>query len=198
MFPFLTIFMIFIVVLTICLKTSSQKEKQQQEAFWDRENRANTTRKKDLSILSYVEIPPELLDLPCNSDQELRQSMDELAQLAGKKIVNLNHYTNTDLKLKYGAANLPLLMEYDENYTCLICALIKISHALMEQSRSAEAIPYLEFGVSCKSDITENYVLLAGLYRELHRDADLAQLYEKIRVLPSSNRESILKAVESC
>lgn len=197
MFPCLTIFMIFIVVLTVCLKRNTHKEKQRQEAFWERESRANSTRKKDLSTLDYIQIPPELLQDSCNGDQSLRQELCTLSDLSQKKIVNLNHYTNTDLKLKYGAANLPVLMEYDENYTTLICTLVKIARNLTEQSHAAEAIPYLQFGVTCKSDITENYVMLASLYRELHQDTELMQLYSNIRELPSANKDSILKAVSA-
>ncbi|MGN0343190.1 MAG: hypothetical protein ACI4DO_10405 [Roseburia sp.] len=197
MFPFLTIFMIFIVVLAVCIRRNTQKEKQRQEAFWDRENRANRTRKKDLSSLNYIEIPSELSTAPCEPDETLQQELATLSDLSQKKIVNLNHYTNTDLKLKYGAANLPILMEYDENYTTLICTLVKIGRCLTEQSRISEAVPYLKFGVSCNSDITENYVMLAKIYRELHQDIELMQLYDSIRNLPSPNKDSILKAVSA-
>lgn len=197
MFPFLTVFMILIVALTVCLKRNTHKEKQRQEAFWDRESRANCTRRKDLSTLPYIVIPSELLHVSGDSDESLSQELETLSELSQKKIVNLNHYTNTDLKLKYGAANLPTLMEYDDNYTTLICTLVKISRILMEQSQPQEAISYLEFGVTCKSDITENYVLLAKLYRAFHRDTDLMQLYQCIRSLPASNKDSILQAVNA-
>lgn len=189
--------MIFIVVLTVCLKHNTHKEKQRQEAFWDRESRANSTRKKDLSTLDYIQIPPELLSASCDWDETLLQEVHTLSDLSQKKIVNLNHYTNTDLKLKYGAANLPVLMEYDDNYTALIRTLVNISRKLLEQSRSSAAVPYLEFGVTCKSDITENYVMLAKLYQELNQDSKLMHLYTSIRELSSSNKESILKAISA-
>lgn len=191
----LPFFVLFLIIFTISIRSNRRKEKETLDRFWERENLANTTRKKDLTHLSYITIPDELLAAIPVEDDRIAQNLLSLKELSDKKIVNLNRYTNTDLKLKYGAANLPVLMEYDENYNILILTLVEISHALIDHGLPEDAIRYLSFGADCNSDITENYTLLAQLYRDGHQDAALTQLYTQIRQLTCSNKEHILKAV---
>ncbi|MBR1392017.1 MAG: hypothetical protein IJ567_11380 [Lachnospiraceae bacterium] len=191
----LPFFVLFLIILTVSIRSNRRKEKETLDRFWERENLANNTRRKDLTHLSYITIPDKLLaDIPVEDDG-IAQNILSLKELSAKKIVNLNEYSNTDLKLKYGAANLPALMEYDENYNILILTLVEISHALIDHGLPEDAIRYLSFGADCSSDITENYTLLAQLYRDGHQDAALAQLYTQIRQLTCSNKEHILKAV---
>ena len=53
-----------------------------------------------------------------------------LRSLSTQKIVNLTGYTNTDLKLSYGTANITCLTEYDQNYTLLVSTLQKWAEVL--------------------------------------------------------------------
>ena len=77
-----------------------------------------------------------------------------------------NNATYTDLKLTYGAPNLPLLSEYDENFTLLISTLQKWASLLYDAGQTAEAQTVLEFAVSAGSDISGSYKLLASIYRD--------------------------------
>lgn len=186
-------FIIFLVVLTYYLRKNTQAEKDIQSQFSQKENQANATRRKDISNLDYITIPTELLTPPATDNSELLAYYHTLSSLSGQKILNLNYLTNTELKLTYGAANLSLLTSYDENYTTLICTLVKLGKKLIEFSFTDEAIAVLHFGITCKSDITENYTLLASLYREQERTGELSALYACAQLLPSDKKESILK-----
>ena len=82
------------------------------------------------------------------------------------KIVNLTGYSNTDLKLKYGTANITILSDYDFHYTNLVKLLQKIAELLHDSLEDALAIEVLEFAVSTGTDVSKSYYLLANLYKE--------------------------------
>lgn len=190
-------FIIFLVILTYYLRKNTQAEKDIQSQFWQKENQANATRKKDISTLDYIEIPAELLTPPATDNSEILACYDTLSTLSKQKILNLNHLTNTELKLTYGAANLSLLISYDENYTTLICTLVTLGKKLIEFSFTDEAIAVLHFGITCKSDITENYTLLASLYKESGQNGELTSLYTYAQLLPSDKKDIILKKLNA-
>ncbi|MGN0346505.1 MAG: hypothetical protein ACI4DU_04390 [Lachnospiraceae bacterium] len=60
-FPILTSVIIFVIVLSFAIKRSNRQMEQDSEAFFERERRANTVRKKSLDNLNYIHIPPEIL-----------------------------------------------------------------------------------------------------------------------------------------
>lgn len=193
MFPFLTIFIIFLIALNYFRRKNMRLEEEQQTRFWERENQANATRKKDISNLDYITIPQELLTMPDVDDSEITSCYETLRHLSAEKILNLNHMTNTEVKLAYGAANLPVLTAYDDNYTTLICTLVKLGKKLAEYDLTQDAIAVLSFGLSCQSDISENYTLLVKLYQQTGDNGKLAELYSHIQLLPDEKREYILK-----
>lgn len=96
--------------------------------FWEREQKANATRKKDISTLKYIEwdttLPVKenntLLSDILKNNPEADSAYNKIISVKDKNIINLTEYSNTDLKLKYGVANLEALTEYEDNYTLLI------------------------------------------------------------------------------
>ena len=91
---------------------------------------------------------------------------ETLRTLFGKKIVNLTGITNTDLKLSYGAANLPVLSEYDQNFTALTKALYDLGIELDAANLRDQAKIILAYAVSIGTDISGNYISLANFYIE--------------------------------
>ena len=75
---------------------------QSRESLLERESEANSVRKADISSLPYIEIPLDTLPVDTLSACGHSGLADELYALAGKKILNLFMYTNTDLKMMYG------------------------------------------------------------------------------------------------
>lgn len=115
MYPFLTLSLIFIAVLTYHLRKSDRAQEEVDHAFWEREQRANHTPKKDIESLDYIIIPSEKFPTILSSDSE-----KTLQELAGKRMIDFTDMTNTDLKLEYGTANITILTEYETDYvTCL-------------------------------------------------------------------------------
>ena len=191
-FPFLGLFIIFLSVAAYYRKRATAQQKKVTEDFWSREDQANQIRRKDISNLPYITIPLEKFPIGISDDEELTDYENDLKNLASRKILNLSHQSNTDLKLAYGPANLPALSEYDQNYTTLLRNLVAYADCLIKNGFEAEAVPVLEFGIYIDSDIRANYTLLAGLYREQGNAAKIQKLINKASSLDSMMRSAIL------
>lgn len=141
---------------------------QSHEEFLEQESRANSVRKADITALPYVEIPLDELPLDALSACGYSALAEKLRALASVKILNLSMYTNTELKLMYGPANLTALSDCDDAYTSLIMLLNKIGASLLEADRPDDAEKFLSFAISIGSDITTSYTMLATLYAKKH------------------------------
>ena len=195
-FPFLGLFIIFLSVAAYYRKRATAQQKKVTEDFWSREDQANQIRRKDISNLPYITIPLEKFPIGI-SDEELTDYENDLKTLASRKILNLSHQSNTDLKLAYGPANLPALSEYDQNYTTLLRNLVAYADCLIKNGFKSEAVPVLEFGISIDSDIRANYTLLAELYKEQGKTAKIQELIDKAASLDSMMRSAILEQLHT-
>ena len=90
-------FLIILSVLAFFRNRSVRRSEDATEAFWSREYESNHIRKKDISDLSYIEIPLDALPLLVCSSERCISLESQLTVLAGKKIVNLSNLSNTDL-----------------------------------------------------------------------------------------------------
>ena len=196
-FPFLGLFIIFLSVAAYYRKRATAQQKKVTEDFWSREDQANQIRRKDISNLPYITIPLEKFPIVISDDEELTDYENDLKTLASRKILNLSHQSNTDLKLAYGPANLPALSEYDQNYTTLLRNLVAYADCLINNGFKSEAVPVLEFGISIDSDIRANYTLLAELYKEQGKTAKIQELIDKAASLDSMMRSAILEQLHT-
>lgn len=162
-FPlFLALLTVFLFWLTFELR----KNKHDSDSFWKREAEANSVHKQPLDNLDYITIPLDSLPFFYGIDEKLDEVQKTIADLASRPIVKLSHYTNTELKLQYGPANLTRLSEYDQNFTLLVRALYKWGELLCGLGYEKEAVQVLEFAVSIRSDVTAGYLLLGTLYQK--------------------------------
>lgn len=134
MFPFFTLTVVFVLILAYYIKKSNRAQEEVERDFWEREQQANHTRKQDISNLNYINIPLE--KIPQNLHSENEHLLVELCQ---KKMLNLTDLTNTEVKLKYGAANLEILTEYEDNYISLLHVLPDYCKELMDCGKTDEA-----------------------------------------------------------
>lgn len=197
--PFL-IFGLSVIVISILSyyrkRHTTLQEKADQD-FWTRESEANSVRRKDISGLSYINIPLELFSTVSDSDTLLKNAFSELEALHDKKILNLGRQTNTDLKLQYGPANLPALTEYDQNYSDLLQIITTYVNRLIEMDRMSDAIPILEFAISCGSDVSSHYTILAGYYKDTNATDKFASLKEQAQALDSIMQPTILEKLNT-
>lgn len=190
--PFLASFIVFIVWLTYELSKTRRIEENQSKQFWEREKQANSTRRKPLDDLVYITIP--LAELPteaCSDREDVQECLDVIRTLAQETVVNLTGYTNTDLKLMYGAPNITALTQYDQNYTMLARTLQKWASLLYAQGLADEARAILEFAVSTRTDVSGTYRLLASIYRAQGEPEKVAGLMRTVETLPDAARKII-------
>ena len=193
---FLGLFIFFIFMLAYFRKKGIRKQEAVEQAFWDRENEANHVRRQDISGLPYITIPLENFSMDICDNQLLKEYEQTLTDLSSKKILNLNGETNTDLKLKYGPANLETLIECDQNFATLCRTLADYAKCLLDLDHTAEAKTVLEFGVSCGSDHSQNYRLLAELYAAEGDKDQISHLLTLAQELNSPMKQSIITHLE--
>jgi hypothetical protein len=175
-----SILIIFVLWLFYEIKKSSRIDRIKTEKFWERERLANLSRKTDISELEYISIPVERLPMADTDDPTVNSYRDTIKKLADKKILNLSGLTNTDLKLKYGSANITRLSEYDNNYLILVSILHKWGERLYQNGLAEAALPVLEFAVMCLTDVKRTYQLLAEIYMENHTPENIDPLLDII------------------
>ena len=122
--------------------------------------------------------------------------MDIIRTLSTQTIVNLTGYTNTDLKLMYGAPNITALTEYDQNYTLLARTLQKWAALLHAQGHITQARTILEFAVSTRTDVSGTYRLLADIYKDSGESEKVAGLMEAAQALPDFSRNIITRLLQ--
>ena len=180
-------------------KKSSRDNSQRKESFWDRERRANVSRRKDISSLNYISIPLNQLPFIDTDDDEILEYHKSINRLATMKILNLTGITNTELKEQYGVANLTELTDYDNNYTTLVNTIARWGARLIELEYIDEAVTILEYGLSVGTDVSRNYLLLADIYRTRGEYDRIDALITRATTLKSLMKNSILtKLNEIC
>ncbi|MEY8522101.1 hypothetical protein D7X98_02365 [bacterium 1XD8-76] len=207
-YPFFASFIVFGFLFSFSLKRRTKNEKKYVDNFWERERQADSTRRKSLESLDYVAVP--LSELPMDvlaGYPEIDECHDKLRELSGKKIVNFAGYSNTELKLTYGAPNISLLSEYDQNFEELVTLLQKWASILLqnwgesaglcpEEERKRAAKTVLAYAVSIGTDITASYEKLIKLYRENGEEDQLPGLRKKAEELRSLSKTRILALLE--
>lgn len=197
LFTSLSIVLIFVLWLNYEIRKNSRLSKKNMEEFWKKEAKANQTRKADISNLDYIKVPIDKLPLADTPDQTINSYRDTILSLSGKKVLNLTGFSNTELKLKYGASNINLLSEYDNNYTMLVAILQKWGERLYSQGYKREALSVLETAVECKTDVPKTYELLADIYIEQGSPNKINLLMDALSKTHVRNKESLLLNLEN-
>ena len=128
-----------------------------------------------------------------NENPEVLECIGIMESLTPLKIVNLTGWTNTELKLEYGAANITALSEYDQNYTLLARTLQKWADALLEAGHDDEAVILMDFAVSTHTDISRTYCQLADYWAARGRGDKIEEMMRIAEGLRSANKGAILR-----
>ena len=196
----LIIFIVFVyTILIVARNTRRQKAlaKKKEQEFWDREKRANSVRKKSLDGLDYVRIPLDKLPMDAlPEDEKAREYKELLTYLSTQPIVNLTGFTNTDLKLEYGTANITPLSQYDQNYTALVRTLQQWAELLLNAALTEEAETVLAYAISIGTDVSHTYYALAKIYAGREEYDKIADLILRAEGLRSALRNSIVRTLQ--
>ena len=206
-FPFFASFLIFILVLQHNIRKGRTTSEQGEAEFWKRELSANDIRRQSLDDLEYLSFTAEpfypltmLDDKTCpdflSQNPEIKDIISRFLFLEQQKIVNLNQYTNTDLKFKYGIANLPALTEMDSNYNELITLLHNYGSIFEKNGFLTQAVSVLEYAVSIGTDVSGTYLLLAKIYQENKQWDKLDRLKKEAEIISTSRKDSIVRKLQ--
>lgn len=189
---------IFIIVVQYNLRKARRLHDKQETGFWQKEQLANSVRRKSLDNLDYIKIPLEALPVHTLTDNpEVADCIRIMEDLSLVPIVNLTGFSNTDLKLEYGAANITILSEYDERYTLLASTLQKWADLLYQAGYIDDAVTIMEFSVKTRTDVSRTYDLLASVYLKTGRQDQIFHLVETANTLNSLNKNVILHHLEA-
>lgn len=191
------VIIIFIIWLQFEIGKSSSRSKKISERFWEAESQSNMARRKDISMLNYIIINKEVLPLANTNDNTIDSYRDTILKLTDKKIVNLSGFTNTELKNKYGIANINLLSEYDNNYITLISILQKWAERLYKAGYQQEALNVLEYAVTCKTNVSKTYRILAELYKQLNTPEKINSLLNTIEPLSIYGKDKLIQEIKA-
>lgn len=195
-FPVLASLFVLILVIAHNVRKQRNSKNAAEKSFWQEEAEANDVRRKPLDHLQYIHIPVDTLPMELRVEDPLvSECLDIIQSLSAQKIVNLTGYSNTELKLEYGTANITILSEYDQNYTLLVTTLQKWAELLYNAGHITETLQILEFALSTGTDVSKTYYMLAEIYRARGEQEKIAGLIQKAENLRSINRSVIARTL---
>lgn len=189
-------FMVFGIWLTIQLRKSRKLNDQAASDFWEEEALANSVRKKQLEESDFVTFPFD--KLPAEESflpDPVPEALTQLIALSDKKMVNLNGISNTEVKKRFGVANMAILTEYDSNYECFAKNIYLLCQYLYDIGRAEEALMLSEETILTGTDSLSHYKLIIRIYREQGNYAGISWLKEKAEDIHSLTRGAILRSL---
>ena len=196
LFPILGIVLVGMIALALRYRYLNKKMDNDNEAFYERERKANATPKKDISNLTYIKVPLEKFPIGQIEDDEIKVIEDKLVALSEKDILNLVGKTNTDLKEEYGVPNFDKMQEVGENFNELTVTLVEYGNELILRNMLDEAISVLEYGIAIKTDVSKNYTLLGDCYKQKNQPRKIKVLREQAERYDGIMRESIIRHLD--
>ncbi len=196
-FPIFTTFVILSLILMYNIKKNTRLGRKKTEEFWERERRANSTRRMPLDTVEYIKIPIE--DFPLETEKDdyiIADCIKQIMELKDEPIANFTGLTNTDLKLQYGAPNINHLSKCDNDFTILARNLNDWASRLHELGHDDDAIILLEFAIKNRSDISSGYYLAASIYMDQEKLNKIAWLKRTADTLNSAMASSIRRTLD--
>lgn len=185
------------IMIALSSKIQNKSNKEAEKLFWARERQANSVRRKSLEGLDYIQIPLDKFPMDIMTDNPIiAEYQSVIKTLSTQPVVNLTGFTNTDLKLEYGTANITPLSEYDQNYTVLARTLQQWADALYDAAYVDEAKILMEFAISTGTDISRTYYKLADIYASRGEFSQIEQLIEKAENLRTLNKKTIVRTLQ--
>lgn len=192
---FLICFIVFAIWLRVKMKRGNSG-KEDLDAFLERENQANFARKQDISHLDYLSVNPDDLPFVDSDDPKEISLQNEVKKSGERKMIDLSAYTNTDLKEKYGSANLEELSDCDQSYLLFTRNLSLWGTYVYEKEDYTRAKVIMEYAKSIGSDISSVYTTLGNIYA---REGDFHKVDALIAEVENSDfalKTSILKTLK--
>lgn len=196
---FFICFILFVIWFRVKMKRNNSVTDAQNAAFWERERNANFARSQDISTLSYLHVSENELPFSSSTEDEQEAHLEkEVRECSKRKMINLSAYSNTDLKEKYGIANLEELSNCDQNFLLFIRSLSNWGSYLYKKEDFARAKQVMEYSLSIGSDISSVYTTLGHIYAVENNLSKINELIAAVEASEIPLKNSILKQLQLC
>ena len=182
--------LVCVAILRYKMHSVEKEEQKLEQKYKDLEKKAALPISRDISQLPFITIHLEQLPFSQNPTGEFKKYETTILDLSKEKICNLNHMSNTDLRLTYGAKNFKKLAAYDQNYNILLLTLANWGTFLYEKNLDKEACMVLNYAVSLSTDIRKTYTTLAKIYK---RHDEINRIYELLSIVETIDAKLDLK-----
>lgn len=182
--------------LLMAQRNAQKQDDQATESFWSREQRANSTRNKDISGLPLLQISEAELPDTDPGDETIHYYIGLLHENIKQPMMDLSAYSNTDLKLAYGVGNFKTLSIYDENYNTFLLNLTNLARAYCFAELYDEAVRTYRLTLQYGSQKVTDYSELAEAYIKLGRRDAAVHLIEETKAGSHPRKASVIKALQ--
>lgn len=192
------LFLIFLFIFQYHLRKSDRLAKESTKKFWAKEEASMFSRKSPIEPEQYIKpqienFPKKTLEYFKELNYEKLYSIQENCfYLATQPMLNFSNILNSDLRLKYGSANLQLIEAYENNYNQYLHNLYHLGKGYYELNQYNEAVIILEEGIRVNTDISEHIILLATLYCNYKDSEKFNTLYNKVLSFNSLTKNKII------
>lgn len=196
--PIFTTIVLVAGFIFVFMKFTSSKPGDAIRMFNEKERKANNTLRQPLDDLAFIKVPLESIPMPDPAVNERCAALvTDIVRLSEKKLVNLTGISNTDLKLTYGAANLPILTEYDQDFTSLCKDLYDLGIEYLNADHEEEALTTLNTAVDLGTDISGNYTALAEIYASKGLYVEIQRLINCAGTIRSLTKQSTINKLQN-
>ncbi len=196
-FPSLFVcFLIFIVWMHYEKRKATKEAERKSKEFWDREDKANHTRNKDISDLPFFEPEHHRIPFIKTDDENILYYQQRVRTCVEAPMMNLSEYTNTDLKLAYGVGNFKTLSDYDENYNAFLMNLSNLGKAYHTAGLLEEAEKTYLLCLDSGSDKSSDHLALANIYEKMNAPDRLSALISRVKESDLPRKDSLLSQLQ--
>lgn len=191
-----------IVIFQTFLKRSTRKYERNKNNFIEQEQQASFSRAREIEEERYIkpniENFPIMLSEDTKTEEELyAYKLQQAVLLKLDKPMGHFEENNIELKKLYGAVNLEVIIQSEENYTEFLHKLNAWAKALVDADKKYNAIKVLEEGIKLGMDFTQSFILLADLYKETDNKEDLKKLYDLTKQNKNITMGKVVSHIES-
>lgn len=165
--------------LLMAQRNAQKQDDQASESFWSREQRANSTRNKDISGLPLLQIAETELPDTDPGDETIHYYIGLLHENIKQPMMDLSAYSNTDLKLAYGVGNFKTLSDYDENFNSFLMNLSNLGKAYFQTGLLPEAASVFRLCLDSGSKSARSYKALADVYAAMGQSYKISELIKE-------------------
>lgn len=188
-------FCIFAAWLFYEQRKSQKMDDKASEDFWSREQRANSTRNKDISQLPLLQADVSEIPDAGSDDESVIYYIGLLRENIKQPMIDLSSYSNTDLKLAYGVGNFKTLCGYDENYHAFLQNLTNLALAYSQAGLYEPAAESFRLALRFGSQKVSDYTGLAKAYLSLDEPEKVSALIRETESGDYPRKSSIVTAL---